>query len=70
MLLLDILSNVFVAIEAKGRLRGLVEALVALRAIFFPLGMARDHLAWHQSGFDIVGPGGAHAAHPQCEQYD
>ncbi|MEK7299507.1 MAG: hypothetical protein AAB072_00270, partial [Nitrospirota bacterium] len=69
-LLLDILSNVFVAIEAKGRLRGLVEALVALRAIFFPLGMACDHLAWHQSRFDIVGPGGAHAEHPQCEQYD
>ena len=70
MLLLDVLSDVFVAIEAKGRLRRLVEALVALRAIFFPLGMAGDHLAWHQSRFDIVGPGGAHAEHSQCEQYD
>ena len=69
-LLLDILSNVFVAIEAKARLRGLIEALVALGAIFFPLGMACDHLAWHQSRFDIVGPGGAHAEHPQCEQYE
>ena len=70
MLLLDILSYVFVAIEAEGCLRRLVEALVALGAIFFPLGMACDHLAWHQSRFDIVGPGGAHAAHPQCEQYE
>lgn len=69
-LLLDILSYVFVAIEAEGYLRRLVEALVALGAIFFPLGMACDHLAWHQSRFDIVGPGGAHAAHPQCEQYE
>ena len=70
MLLFDILSNVFVAIEAESRLRRLVEALVALGAVFFPFGMARDHLAWHQSGFDIVGPGGADAPHPQCEHYE
>ena len=70
MLLLDILLDVFVTIEAEGRLRRLVEALVALSAMFFPLGMARDHLAWHQSGFDIVGPGGADAEHSQCEQYE
>lgn len=68
--LFDIFPNGFVAIEAKACLSGLIEALVALGAIFFPLGMARDHLAWHQSRFDIVGPGGAYAEHPQCEQYE
>lgn len=70
MLLLDILSNVFVTIEAEGRLRSFIEALVALGAVFFPFGMARDYLARHQRGFDIVGLGGAHAEHPQGEQYD
>jgi hypothetical protein len=56
LLLLDVLSNVFVAIETESGLCRFVESLVTLGAVLFPLGMALDHLARHEGGFDSVGP--------------
>jgi hypothetical protein len=53
----DILPHVFVTIQAQTALRRFVEPLVTLGAVFFPFGMPFDHLAWHEDGFDIVGPG-------------
>jgi len=53
----DVLPHLFVTIEAKTGLRWFVESLVALRAVLFPFGMPCDHLARHESGFNIIGPG-------------
>jgi hypothetical protein len=54
---IDVFPHLFVAIEAKLGLRRLVEPLVALRAVLFPLSVPRNHLSWHEGGFDTVGPG-------------
>ena len=54
LLLHDVRTNVFVAILAEGILRRLVEPLVTLRAVFFPLRMAFDHLSRHQCRLDVV----------------
>lgn len=53
---LDILSRVFVTIKTENILRRLVESLVTLRTIFFPLRMAFNHLTGHQSRLDVVRP--------------
>lgn len=44
---LDVFSHVFVTIETERILRCLVEPFVALGAVFFPFGMACDHLPRH-----------------------
>lgn len=54
---LDVLSNVFVAIETEASLRRFVETLMAFSTGVFPLGVAFDHLARHEGGFNRVGPG-------------
>lgn len=56
LLLLDVLADVFVAILAERILRPFVEAFVTFGAVFFPFGMAFDHLPWHQRRFKTVGP--------------
>jgi hypothetical protein len=55
--LIDILADIFMAIETQGRLRRFVKPLMACGTGFFPLGMAFDHMTRHQSGFDSVCPG-------------
>jgi hypothetical protein len=64
---IDVLADVFVAIEAKHRLRRFVEPFVACGATLFPFSMAFDHLARHEGGFDAVGPGGAAQKCPYSE---
>jgi hypothetical protein len=54
---IDVLADLFVAIEAESRLRRFVEPFVTGRAGLFPLGMALDHLARHEGRFNAVGPG-------------
>jgi hypothetical protein len=53
LLLIDILADVFMAVEAEDRLSPFVEPFMACGAGVFPLGMALDHLTGHQSRFDI-----------------
>ncbi len=54
---IDILAHVFVTIHAETALRRFVKPLVTLGAGFFPFGVPFNHLAWHEGGFDTVGPG-------------
>jgi len=64
---LDVLSNVFVAIETEDRLRRFVEPLMAFGTAVFPLGVALDHLAWHEGGFNRVGPGVTREERPEAQ---
>ncbi len=66
----DVRTNIFVTILAEGILRRLVEPLVALRAVFFPLRMAFDHLPRHQRRLDVVRPGRCGDEHQCAEQTD
>jgi hypothetical protein len=63
----DILSHVFMTIEAESVLRRFIEPLMALGAIIFPLGMALDHLARHKGGFDSIGPGVTQEGRPESQ---
>jgi hypothetical protein len=63
LLALDILANVLVAVLTELSLRGLIESLVALGAIVFPLGVPLDDLSGHQGRFDRVRPGGRRKQH-------
>jgi hypothetical protein len=67
LLLLDILASLFMAIQAERCLGRLVKALMTFGAGLLPLGMAFDHLARHEGGFDAVGPGGASEARPKSQ---
>ncbi len=68
LLLLDVLADVFVAILAERILRSLVEAFVTFGAIFFPFGMAFDHLSWHQRRLDVVCQGRYGHEHQGAEE--
>lgn len=57
LLLLDILASFFMAIQTECCLGRLVESLMTFGAGLLPLGMAFDHLARHEGGFDAVSPG-------------
>ena len=52
-------------IETERGLRRFVESLMAFSAGVFPLGVALDHLARHEGGFNTVGPGRAREDGPQ-----
>jgi hypothetical protein len=68
LLLLDVLPNVLVTILAERILCRLVEPLVTLGTVFFPFGMTVDHLAGHQSRFNVVCPGRFGHEHERAEQ--
>ena len=70
LLLYDVRTNVFVTVLAEGILRRLVEPLVALCAVVFPLRMAFDHLPRHQRRLDVVRPGRRGDEHQRAEQTD
>lgn len=47
-------ANVLVAVHAKARLRGAIEADMTLGAICFEFGVAMDNLSWHQDGLETL----------------
>lgn len=47
------------AVLTEPGLRLLIESLVTLRAIVFPLGVPFDDLSWHKGCFDGISPGGS-----------
>ena len=51
---IDILADIFVAIEAESCLSGFVEPFMACGARLFPFGMSFNHLARHQRCFNSV----------------
>ena len=52
---IDILADIFVAIEAERRLCRFIESFMTGGARLFPLRMSLDDLPWHQRRFDSVG---------------
>ncbi len=58
LLLLDILSHVFVAVQTELCLCGLIESFMTFRAVVLPFRMPLDDLPRHQRRFNRVGAGG------------
>ncbi len=53
---IDILPHIFVAVETEGGLGRFIEPFMAFGAVFFPFGVALNHLSRHERGFDSIAP--------------